>query len=130
MFQDYAYISPVKVKGFSESQTTEAIGKGTVIVKGWSGDKFEFYKLTNCLHIPHARVNLISQSQLDKHGVEAKFMDGKVYLTREHQTIIDGHLHNKMYHLRMEPIIHNSEELHPLVLMAEESGGLPGFYTA
>jgi hypothetical protein len=109
--------------------TVAAVGKGTVVLKGWYGNKVEFYSLTDCLHIPNSRVNLISQFCLDKHGIEAYFGSGKITLVRNGTKIIGGGLEDDMYRLYMEPLTHTIPD-NPLVLMATNSGELPGFYTA
>lgn len=106
-FSEYEEIEPVKVKGFGRELTSCAVGIGTVVVEGWAngiGKKRIQFVIRNVLHIPTARFNLVSQSQLDKAGVSAEVGNGKVTLHKKGEILIHGHLaENGMYRLNMTP---------------------------
>jgi hypothetical protein len=106
LFSEYEEIDPVRVKGFGKELSTAAVGKGTVLVRARFRDgPWRLFDLKNCLHIPSARFNLISQPQLDHHGVEARSFGGNVYLSKNGDDIVSGSLgHDDMYRLQMEPV--------------------------
>lgn len=105
-FKTYMEIEPVKVNGFGKDLNTCAVGIGTVHVEAWrEGGKRVLYELTNCLHVPSARYNLISQAQLDRAGVEATVGNSKVTLHKQGLILLDGKLStNLMYRLNMWPV--------------------------
>jgi hypothetical protein len=57
--------------------------------------------LSNVLHIPTSRLNLISGFQLDEAGFAARLGNGLVTLSPQEQGIVDGVLYNDMYQLNM-----------------------------
>jgi hypothetical protein len=79
----YRDITPVKIPGFSQGSMTAAFGAGDVMVKGEYMGEERTFKIKDCLYVPKARANLISQVRLDKIGVSAWFDDGKVTLYRD-----------------------------------------------
>lgn len=77
-------ISPLKMLGFGSDLSATAIGKGTIILKATHNNTTRQFSLSNVLHIPTARSNLISGSRLDKKGVSTlsgkgtPFASGKI----------------------------------------------------
>lgn len=104
-FSTYEEIEPVKVRGFGKDLTSCAVGVGTVVVEGWKdGREKERFSIENVLHIPSARFNLVSQSQLDKAGISAEVGNGKVTLHKKGAVLLHGRLDNSgMYKLNMTP---------------------------
>jgi hypothetical protein len=104
-FDEYNEITPVKVKGFGKELSTCAIGKGTVIIKSFTErGTHRTLKLRNCLHIPTARFNLISQSQLDRAGLSSSTSNGTVSIHRQGDILMIGSLgEDDMYRLSVSP---------------------------
>lgn len=119
-FKHYKEIEPVKVNGFGKDLNTCAVGIGTVYVEAWrEGKPKVLYELTNCIHVPSARYNLISQAQLDQAGVEAVVGNSKITLHKQGLILLDGVLSsNLMYQLNMWPvtqIVDDNRQLEALV---------------
>jgi hypothetical protein len=70
-FETYQSIPPLAVKGFGEDLSAAAIGRGTVRLEGRHNDRSFPIILTNVLHIPCARVNLISGGEFTERNVIA-----------------------------------------------------------
>jgi hypothetical protein len=100
-FKTYQPIGPVAVKGFGHDLSTAAVGRGTVRVSGKYGRNVTTILLKNVLHIPAARLNLISGQQLDKTGVTSWLCDGLVTLSVKGRNIVGGALYDEMYRLNM-----------------------------
>lgn len=105
-FKEYKEIEPVRVNGFGKDLNTCAVGIGTVHVEAWrEGGKKVLYELTNCIHVPSARYNLISQAQLDRAGAAAVVGNGKITIHQQGLILLDGRLgSNLMYQLNMWPV--------------------------
>ena len=89
------------------------------------------FQLTNCLHIPDAHVNLISQVRLDQFGILAILGNGKVVLQKDGIKFVDGNIHNELYQLHVLPIkTGENAENTSLVMMANDPNEAPGFYIA
>ena len=70
LFHDYAILeSPLNMHSFGSKLSAVAIGKGTIVLKVKFGGSLRNFLLSNVLHIPSARCNLISGSKIDKKGV-------------------------------------------------------------
>ena len=66
LFHDYAmFESPLAVHGFGMSLTTQAVGKGKIILKSMYDGIMCNFSVLNVLHIPTAHCNLLSGSRLD-----------------------------------------------------------------
>lgn len=131
-FIDYEYIDPVIVKGFGRELKTQAIGKGTVRVKGWvDGEELREYLLTNCLHIPSARYNLISQAQFNHKGIEARVGGGNITQSRGGKRMVTGKLNrDDMYKLNMIIDAGPIPILDPIIMAAVNASNEALFYTA
>lgn len=105
-FKEYQEIEPVKVNGFGKDLNTCAVGIGSVHVEAWrQGGTKTLFELTNCIHVPSARYNLISQAQLDKAGAQAVVGNSKITIHQKGLILLDGHLgSNLMYKLNMWPV--------------------------
>ena len=60
--------------------------------------------LNNVLHVPSARVNLISGSELDKKGVATWICKGEISLLKSNSVISRGALWNDLYKLDLIPL--------------------------
>jgi hypothetical protein len=80
-FENYTTITPLAVKGFGKNLSTAAIGLGTVRLRCKYGDRTSSILLTNVLHIPAARSNLVSGVRLDNAGVSTTLQNGTVVLS-------------------------------------------------
>ena len=117
------------MNGFGRQHTTNALGSGSVMLKGWYGDKPTTFRLTNCLHIPDARVNLISHARLDKYGIVAQLGNKKVILYKNGEPLIGGSLHDDLYRLHAVPIAAETGN-EALILMVNDPKEVPDFCTA
>lgn len=69
LFTTYRSIAPIDVEGFNKTMVARAIGRGDVfVIAKYKGHETKL-KLTNVLHMPEARNNLVSGVQMAKTGV-------------------------------------------------------------
>jgi hypothetical protein len=81
-FFDYNQLmKPINVKGFGSALSAVAVGRGKVklIGKLSSGSVIQTI-ITDTLHIPTGRCNLLSQTALDKKGVSSRTGNGLIEL--------------------------------------------------
>jgi hypothetical protein len=125
-FTEYTPIPPLTVKGFGNQLTTTAIGRGTVLLKTLNGAKT--ITLTNALHIPAARANLLSQIRLDQRGIGATMSNGRVVLfrTEDGTPLVDGSVDNDMYRLHLAI----TQPPKPAPSINAATADSAGFYTA
>ncbi|KAJ6517686.1 hypothetical protein DFH09DRAFT_842411, partial [Mycena vulgaris] len=72
-----AFETPLNVHGFGANLSAQAVGKGKIVMETmYDGTKRQF-SVSNALHIPTARCNLISGSRIDKKGVSTRTGNGK-----------------------------------------------------
>lgn len=128
-FDEYTEIEPVKVHAFSEGLTIAVTGAGSVKLKVSYRGKPKIITLTNCLHMPPAHVNLISQICLDKFGVSTWFDNGTVTLFKDKIPCIDGIIHNDLYRLNMR-LIKPETQQDSIVMSMKAFKDVPGFCTA
>jgi hypothetical protein len=110
-FRDYtAFELPLVVHGFGTSLTTQAVGKGKVVLKGtYEGTKRNF-SVSNALHIPTARCNLISGSRLDRKGVSTQTGQGKItYFNAANVPFAAGAIVRDLYQMDVE-IVEEEED--------------------
>src|SRR6266566_2224751 len=101
-FKDYEDIPPLTVKGFSHNLSATTIGRGMVhLEREYNGRRSQIL-LTNTLHIPAARTNLISGIQLDKAGIVSTLRCNTVSLSLNNKTIVINSIHNNMYRLHLK----------------------------
>jgi hypothetical protein len=105
-FQDYSELSlPLKVHGFGSNLSATAIGKGTIILKTTHNKVTRQFSLSNVLHIPTARSNLISGSRLDKKGVSTLTGKGKItYLSPNGTAFASGEIVDDLYQMAVIPV--------------------------
>jgi hypothetical protein len=137
IFEDYETISPLTVKGFGQDLSAVAVrlqsinlsGKHTII-------------LTNVLHIPATRSNLVSGIQLDNAGVISTIGNKSLSFSVNNKTIVQGNIINDMYRLDLSiipptsrPLLSRITSASPLLLsqlepIAASSDAPPAFYIA
>ena len=101
-FEDYAAITPIGVKGFGKALFAVAIGHGTVHLSCKFGGKSSIILLTNILHIPAVRSNLVSGVRLDRAGLTTKLSRGAIILSFKEKPLICGAIKHNMYLLDTE----------------------------
>jgi hypothetical protein len=101
-FETYTSIEPLSVKGFGRNLSTVAIGRGTVRLRCENGTRESSVLLTDVLHIPAARSNLISGVRLDNAGVTTTLGNGGILLTHEGCPFVAGKIRHGMYRLNVE----------------------------
>lgn len=84
-----------------------AIGRGTVRVKSQCGKRTSTIRLTEVLHVPHTRYNIISGILLDRAEVTATMGNGRIILSYEGTNIADGEIRDDFFCLNMS-VIHAS----------------------
>lgn len=94
----------LKVKGFDSSLAAAAVGKGTIKLEASCDGRKTTITLTDVLHVPAARCNLVSQSQLDRHGVQSCTGNGTIILSKSGHRFLDGHLSRDLYRLNLTPV--------------------------
>lgn len=108
VFNNYRKISHIQVKGFGSSLATSAIGVGDVHLAVTINGVMSTVKLSDALHVPSARLNLVSQGCLQRRGVDCIMKDGKVVLSTNGKTIMVGRIQpNNLYRLHVQPISRN-----------------------
>lgn len=103
-FESYHVIQPLTVRGFGDNFSTPAVGRGDVRLRAQHGSRHSTILLTNVLHIPCARSNLISGTQLARHGVVATLTNHTLTLSLNGTPFVDGYVQHGMYHLNAKPI--------------------------
>ncbi|KAJ6607250.1 hypothetical protein B0H10DRAFT_1632723, partial [Mycena sp. CBHHK59/15] len=62
---------------FGAKLSAQAVGKGKIVMEAtYDGTKHQF-SISNALHIPTTRCNLISGSRIDRKGVSTQTGNGK-----------------------------------------------------
>jgi hypothetical protein len=136
MFESYEQIAPLTVKGFGHNLSATTIGRGTICLRGQHNNHTSTILLTDVLHIPAARTNLISGVQLDRAGVVSTLGHYSIVLSRNNKTILSGSVVNDMYHLNLVIIppktISLASHLEPATLASwlEPKPTQSNFYTA
>ena len=110
-FETYTSIEPLTVSGFGRNLSTVAIGRGTVRLRCKIGHNEAWVLLTDVLHIPATRSNLISGIRLDNAGVTTTLGHGAIMLTHEGRPIVTGKIQHEMYRLDLD-IIRPDTRLH------------------
>jgi hypothetical protein len=115
VFEKYTSIEPLAVKGFGHNLSTAAIGRGTVRLICSFRNRPSSVLLTNILHIPAARSNLISGVRLDNAGVTATLGNGSILLSHNRNPFVSGTIHKDMYCLDFNIIRPNGHTTHSYV---------------
>ncbi|KAF9026412.1 hypothetical protein BDZ89DRAFT_921514, partial [Hymenopellis radicata] len=78
LFGDYvSFDNPLNVHGFGANLSAQAVGKGKVVLKATYDGMARHFSVSNALHIPTARCNLLSGSRLDRKGVNTRTGGGR-----------------------------------------------------
>jgi hypothetical protein len=135
-FETYETIEPLIVQGFGDEFSTTTLGHGDVRLRAMHGARSSTLLLTNVLHIPRARSNLISGTQLACHGIIATLRGTDVTLSLNGVPLVDSFVEHGMYHLNVSPISSSVSTTSSLLscvslnLVLAPSSAEPGFYTA
>jgi hypothetical protein len=134
-FEKYRSISPVPVKGFEDNLTASAVGIGTVRLQCRAGVRPATFVLTNVLHIPRARSNLVSGALLYDLGVGATLVRPTPCLTYQGTVFLNISIRHGMFCLETTPM--RPSPLTPSLLSriapaaaSVSAPGKPGFYIA
>jgi hypothetical protein len=136
-FETYDTIQPLAIKGFGRNLLAVALGQGTVRLQCVFRARTSSILLTNVLHIPAARSNLISTNQLAKGGIVCTMGEKSATLFLNGLPLVSATTHNGMYHLNVTilrpakplPIPSLASRISPLVTTASDSSSLPDFCT-
>jgi hypothetical protein len=88
----------------SDSKTATVLGKGKILLKLTSGKTLA---LTNVLHVPSIRTNLISVSILIKNGVKVSFESDKIVMTKNNVFVGKGYCDQGLFVLDISEINKN-----------------------
>ncbi|KAJ7720876.1 hypothetical protein DFH07DRAFT_723568, partial [Mycena maculata] len=58
--------------------SAQAVGKGKIVMRATYDGTTRQFSVSNAIHIPTARCNLISGSRIDKKGVSTRTGSGKI----------------------------------------------------
>ena len=103
-FKLYQTMLLITVQGFGTDFSITAIGHGNIQLCTKHGAQSSTLLLTNVLHIPHARSNLISGTQLAKHNVFATLRDDGLMLSLHGIPFLDSSVQRGMYQLNVKAI--------------------------
>lgn len=136
-FEFYETIQPLTVRGFGDKFCATAVGRGSVRLRAQHGSHTSTILLTNVLHIPCARSNLISGTELDRHGVFSTLGNHSLTLSIHGTPFLDGFVERGMIHLNVKPIRQTTPVTPPLLSRidlnpanASTNTNQSGFYTA
>ncbi len=105
VFTNYRSITPLTVKGFGSSLATSAVGVGDVYLRTTVKGTVSTMKLSDALHVPSARLNLVSQGCLERRGVCSATGNGSLVLSLAGKTIATGKIQqNDLFRLHVKPI--------------------------
>jgi len=90
----------------SDSRTTPVLGKGKVFLKHTSGKTLA---LSNVLHVPSIRVNLISVALLSKVGVKVSFESDKIVMKSNNVFVEKGNCDQSLFVLNISEVMNESE---------------------
>jgi hypothetical protein len=139
-FEKYSPITPLPVKGFEDNLTAPAVGIGSVRLQCRVGVQPSTFVLTNVLHIPSARSNLVSGALLYGLGVAATLVKPSPSLSYKGTPFLNLSVHHGMFCLETTPMRASSATRSLLSRMTPiatpqsaqvaTTSSTPGFYTA
>lgn len=104
-FDNYRSITPLIIKGFGSDLSTDALGMGDVHLRATCHSRTATIKLTDVLHVPSARLNLVSQGCLDRCSMAMRSGGGTMVLSSNGTDLIMGKIQrNNLYHLLITPV--------------------------
>jgi len=115
LFHNYTvFESPLAVHGFGTSLTTQAVGKGKIVLKSMYDSLTCNFSVLNVLHILTACCNLISGFRLDQKGVNTQTGKGKItYFNAADIPFATGSIMKDLYKMDVK-MVEPSEEPQPL----------------
>lgn len=106
LFHNYKSIAPLNVNGFDNSVHSSAVGMGDLIFDTKYDGRSRTLRLSNVLHVPSARLNLISQGCLERKGIACRSGNGQLVLTTHGYDILRGSLGaNNLFLLDVTPVL-------------------------
>lgn len=101
-FSTYRTIKPITVTGFDSNLNGSGVGSGDIVMQDLDGSSL--LKLTDVLHVPSARLNLVSWGTLDRRGMKLTGGDGKLVLSYPGiRNIVGNIMPNNLYRLNIKP---------------------------
>lgn len=88
LFDQYIERKSLVFTGTNEG--AEVLGEGTIRLRTFINNKESFVTLTNVIHCPSIKRNLISIGGVDSKGVKSVFGDGKVSMIKNGKLILFG----------------------------------------
>ena len=98
----------MNVNGFDSGLSAPAPAGGIVRLESIVNGHKLILDISDALHVPTARVNLISGSALDLKGVSTVTHNGKIELSKDGQVIAQGSLWKGLYRLNLTPVQQNT----------------------
>jgi hypothetical protein len=127
-FESYQTIQPLTVWGFGNKFSATAVGRGNVCLRAQHGSN------SSVLHIPCARSNLTSGTELNRHGVISTLSNHSLTLSIYGTPFLDGFVEHGMIHLNAKPIRRSPPPLLSRIDLnpadASSNANRSGFYTA
>lgn len=87
-----------------DSRTAAVSGKGKVMLKLTSGKTLA---LSDVLHVPNIRTNLISVALLSKGGIKVSFESDKIVMTKDNVFVGKGYCDKGLFVLNIAEVMHN-----------------------
>jgi len=87
-----------------DSRTVAVSGKGKVMLKLTSGKTLA---LSDVLHVPNIRTNLISVGLLNKGGIKVSFESNKIVMTKSNVFVGKGYCDQGLFVLNIVGVMHN-----------------------
>jgi hypothetical protein len=79
LFHEYTlFDTPLDVHGFGANLSAQAVGKGKIVMEATYDETKHQFSVSNALHIPTARCNLISGSRIDRKEVSTQTGNSKI----------------------------------------------------
>jgi len=88
----------------SDSRTAAVSGKGKVMLKLTSGKTLA---LSDVLHVPNIRTNLISVALLSKGGIKVSFESDKIIMTKNNVFVGKGYCDEGLFVLNIAEVMHH-----------------------
>jgi hypothetical protein len=105
VFMNYKSIPPIHIHGFSSTLSSSAVGIGDVHLQSRINGVSLTIKLSSVLHVPSARLNLVSQGCLERRGVNLRTTGGTLTLSYNGTDLATGFLqHNNLFKLDVTPV--------------------------
>lgn len=132
VFRDYTATPPLPVHGFGTDLSSLAVGVGSVCLQTVCSGKEVTVQLSDVLHVPSARMNLVSQGCLKRHGMACRTDNGTMFLSMSGKDIITGTLQtNNLFRLDVKALPRSlAQRINPVIAASTEKKVTADFYTA